>query len=108
MTDDLLELMRDRIAIGLEREKTIEAIEGWERTALLILKEGSDYHFIVKDNNILVNSGSIENPDMKIESDEDTIRKLFLEEMSAAAALLKRKLKVKGSTSDLMKIRHIF
>ncbi len=108
MTDDLLELMRERIAIGLEREKTMEAIEGWERTALLMLKEGRDYHFIVKDNNILVNSGSIENPDMKIESDEDTIRKLFLEELSAAAALLKRKLKVKGSTSDLMKIRHIF
>jgi len=108
MTDDLLELMRERIAIGLEREKTKVAIEGWERTALLMLKEGREYHFIVKDNNILVNSGGIDNPDMKIESDEDTIRKLFLEEMSAAAALLKRKLKVKGSASDLMKIRHIF
>jgi len=45
---------------------------------------------------------------MRIQSDEETIRKLFLEEMSAAAALLKRKLKVKGSASDLMKIRHIF
>ena len=108
MTDNLLELMRERIAIGLQREKTIEAIDGWERTALLMLKEGKDYHFIVKDNNITVNEGSISEPDMKIESDEDTIRKLFLEEMSAASALLKRKLKVKGSASDLMKIRHIF
>ena len=108
MTDDLLELMRERIAVGLEREKTMEAINGWERTALLMLKEGSEYHFIVKDNNITVHSGSIDAPDMKIESDEETIRKLFLEEMSAASALLKRKLKVKGSASDLMKIRHIF
>ncbi|TFG34908.1 hypothetical protein EU527_00970 [Candidatus Thorarchaeota archaeon] len=108
MTDDLLELMRERIAIGLEREKTKEAIEGWERTALLMLKEGKEYHFLVKDNTITVNTGGIDAPDMKIESDEDTIRKLFLEEMSAASALLKRKLKVKGSASDLMKIRHIF
>ena len=54
MTDELLTLMRDRIAIGLEREKTMEAIEGWERTALLMLKEGPEYHFIVKDNNITV------------------------------------------------------
>lgn len=108
MTDDLLELMRERIAVGLEREKTMEAIQGWERKALLMLKEGREYHFLVKDNNIVVNSGSIDNPDMKIESDEDTIRKLFQEEMSAASALLKRKLKVKGSASDLMKIRHIF
>ncbi len=108
MTDDLLELMNERIAIGLEREKTQEAIEGWERTALLMLKEGNEYHFIVKDNNITVHPGTIENPDMKIQSDEDTIRKLFLEEMSAASALLKRKLKVKGSAGDLMKIRHIF
>jgi putative sterol carrier protein len=108
MTDELLELMRERITIGLEREKTQEAIEGWERTALLMLKEGNEYHFIVKDNNITVHPGTIEEPDMKIQSDEDTIRKLFLEEMSAASALLKRKLKVKGSAGDLMKIRHIF
>lgn len=100
--------MRERIAIGLEREKTMEAIDGWTRTALLTLKEGTEYHFIVADNNITVEAGNISNPDMLIQSDEDTIRKLFLEEMSAAAALLKRKLKVKGSASDLMKIRHIF
>ncbi len=108
MTQDLLELMQERITIGLEREKTLEAIEGWERTAQLSLKEGPEYHFIVKDNNITVHEGPIDNPDMRIQSDEDTIRKLFLEEMSAASALLKRKLKVKGSASDLMKIRHIF
>jgi putative sterol carrier protein len=108
MTQDLLELMRERIAIGLEREKTLEAIEGWERTAQLTLKEGPEYHFLVKDNNITVHEGPIDEPDMRIQSDEETIRKLFLEEMSAAAALLKRKLKVKGSASDLMKIRHIF
>ena len=108
MTQDLLELMRERITIGLEREKTLEAIDGWERTAQLTLKEGPEYHFLVKDNNITVHEGPIDEPDMRIQSDEETIRKLFLEEMSAAAALLKRKLKVKGSASDLMKIRHIF
>ncbi len=108
MTDELLELMQERIAIGLEREKTREAIQGWERTALLMLKDGAEYHFIVKDNTITVHQGGLDEPDMKIQSDEDTIRKLFLEEMSAAGALLKRKLKVKGSASDLMKIRHIF
>ncbi|MFW9845617.1 MAG: SCP2 sterol-binding domain-containing protein [Candidatus Thorarchaeota archaeon] len=108
MSEDLLELMRERIAIGLTREKTMEAIEGWERTAQLVLKEGSRYHFLVKDNDITVHEGEIDNPDMMIQSDEDTIRKLFLEEMTAAGALLKRKLKVKGSASDLIKIRHIF
>ena len=108
MTDELLTLMQERIAIGLTREKTMEAIDNWERTALLMLKEGSEYHFIVKDNTITVHHGGLDEPDMKIQSDEDTIRKLFLEEMSAASALLKRKLKVKGSASDLMKIRHIF
>lgn len=108
MSDELLELMRERIQIGLEREKTMEAIDGWERTALLILKEGNQYHFIVKDNNIVVEEGAIDEPDIQIQSDEDTIRKLFLEEMSTASALLKRKLKVKGLASDLMKIRYIF
>jgi putative sterol carrier protein len=108
MTDDLLELMRERIAVGLQREKTIEAIDGWERTALLTLKDGREYNFVVKDNTIIVGSGGLDAPDMQIQSDDDTIRKLFLEETSAAKALVTRKLKVKGSASDLMKIRHIF
>ncbi len=108
MTQDLLELIRERIAIGLEREKTKNAIEGWERNAQLSLKEGPEYHFIMKDNNITVHEGPIDNPDIRIQSDEETVRKLFLEEMSVMSALFKRKLKVKGSTSDLMKIKNIF
>ena len=108
MTQDLLELIRERIVIGLEREKTKQAIEGWDRTAQLSLKEGFEYHFIVKDNNITVHEGPIENPDIRIHSDEETVRKLFLEEMSVMSALFKRRLKVKGETSDLMKIRTIF
>ena len=104
----LVELMRERIALGLEREKTLEAIDGWEKTALLMLEDGREFHFIVKDNSITVNEGSVDRPEMKIQSDEDTIRKLFLEEMSPTSAILKRKLKLKGSTKDLMKIRHIF
>ncbi len=108
MTDEFLELIRERIAVGLAREETKKAIEGWNRTALLVLKDGREYHFIVKDGNIMVEPGSVENPDMKIISDEDTIRKLFMEEMRAEVALLKRKLKIKGSTSDLMRIRKIF
>ena len=108
MTEDLLQLMRERIKIGLTREKTMEAIEGWERTALLILKDGREYNFLVKDNDISVNEGGIPDPNMRIQSDAETIRKLFLEEMSAGSALIKRKLKIKGSARDLMKIRHIF
>lgn len=108
MTIDLLELMRERIAIGLEREKTQEALEGWERKALLSLKDGKQYHFLVADGTIQVNEGPVDNPDMRIQASEDTIRKLFLEEMGATAAILKRKLKVKGSASDLMKLKHIF
>ena len=108
MAQDLLELMQERIAIGLEREETHDAIQGWERTVQLTLKEGPEYHFIVKDNNITVHEGPIDDPDMIIQSDEDTIRKLFLKEMSVSSAIFRRKLKVKGSTSDLMKIRHVF
>ena len=108
MTDELLELMQEKLAEGLEKEKTKEAIQDWERTVLLTLKDGTLYHFLVADNTITIHAGSIENPDMQIQSDADTISKLFLEEISAASALLKRKLKIKGSTSDLMKIRHIF
>lgn len=108
MTQDLLDLMREKLAIGLEREATIEAIEGWKRTAQLTLKEGPVFHFIVKDNTITIHEGPLENADMRIQSDDETIRKLFLEEMSATSAIVKRKLKVKGSFRDLAKLKHIF
>ncbi len=108
MNDELLELMRERIAIGLKRPDTREAIQGWDRKVLLKLKDGRRYHFIVESGNLTVEPGAIDEYDMVIESDEETVRKLFLEEMSAAAALVKRKLKVKGSPKDLMRIRKIF
>ena len=97
MTQDLLELMRERIAVGLSEPDTVKHLEDWNRTALLMLKDGRHYHFIVQDMNITVHEGTIENPDMKIQSDEETIRKLFLEQMRAEVALLKPKLKVKGN-----------
>jgi len=108
MTKDFLEFMREKIATGLERKNTQEALEGWERKALLTLKDGKQYHFLVANNTILVNEGPVDSPDMRVEASEETIRKLFLEEMGATTAILKRKLKVKGSASDLMKLKHIF
>ncbi len=108
MNEDLLSLMRQRIAVGLEREDTRKAIEGWTRTALLVLKDGREFTIFLDDGNITVEEGGTDKYDMKIESDEETVRKLFLEEISAASALLKRKLKIKGSARDLMKIKKIF
>ncbi|MHA1771692.1 MAG: SCP2 sterol-binding domain-containing protein [Candidatus Thorarchaeota archaeon] len=108
MSEDLLTLMKQRIAVGLEREDTRKALEGWKRVALLSLKDGQKFTISVDGPNIEIVPGEPDQFDMKIESDEETVRKLFLEEMSAAAALLKRKLKIKGSALDLMKIRKIF
>ncbi len=108
MSEDLLSLIRRRIAVGLEREELRESLKGWTRTVLLALKDGRTYTIEVDGPHIEVEEGRPDKFDMKIESDEDTVRKLFMEEMSAASALLKRKIKIKGSAKDLMTIRKLF
>jgi len=105
---DLLSYMQKKIDEGLQDPETKKKIEGWNRIVQLTLKSGEKYIFEVKDGNITVKEGEVENPDMRIEIDRETLIGLFEGTKSAAWALIRRKMKVKGSLSDVLKLKQIF
>jgi putative sterol carrier protein len=71
---------------------------------------GPEQYYFVLDNAKVegVCCGCIENPDITIISDEDTVRKLNSRELKIMKAWALKKIKVKGSLEDIMRLRKFF
>jgi putative sterol carrier protein len=71
---------------------------------------GPEQYYFILDNAKVegVCVGCIENPDITITSDEDTVRKLHSREMKIMKAWALKKIKVKGSLEDIMRLRKFF
>ena len=67
------------------------------------------YYFILEDCKVEgVCIGCITNPDITIISDEETVRKLHCKELKIMKAWALKKIKVKGSLEDVMRLRKFF
>jgi hypothetical protein len=67
------------------------------------------YYFVLNDAKVEgVCCGCIENPDITIISDEDTVRKLHSREMKIMKAWALKKIRLKGSLEDIMRLRKFF
>ncbi|MFQ5884327.1 MAG: SCP2 sterol-binding domain-containing protein [Thermoplasmata archaeon] len=90
-------------------EKLQKEFEGLTRKIFIEVTDGNNYHFVL-DNKRITNfgEGDIESPDIKIISDTNTIVGLFNKEMGPMKALATKKLKLKGSLHDMLRIRKLF
>ena len=67
------------------------------------------YYFILEDCKVEgVCEGSVPNPDITIISDEETVRQLHSREMKIMKAWALKKIRVKGSLEDIMRLRKFF
>jgi len=90
-------------------EKLQKELDGVERKVLLDLKDGTSYHFVLKDRQIGgVVDGPIDKPDVTITSDAATITALFRKEMGPMKAYATQKLKIKASLEDVLRLRKFF
>jgi len=90
-------------------EKLRSELAGVNRTILIILDDGRSYNFSLSDSrasDLIV--APIENPDISIESNEETIEALYKGEMRVMKALALKKLRIKGSFEDLLRLRKFF
>lgn len=107
------DILRDIISRFNEKAATDEKLKselvGVNRSILITLEDGRNYNFSLSDSRAsdLV-SGSIENPDISIESSEQTIEALYKGDMRVMKALALKKLRVKGSIEDLLRFRKFF
>ena len=67
------------------------------------------YHFVIEDCKVDgVCDGRIENPDITIISDEETVRRLHCRELKIMKAWAQKKIRVRGSLEDIMRLRKFF
>ena len=67
------------------------------------------YYFILDDCKVEgVCVGCVANPDITIISDEETVRKLYSKELKIMKAWALKKVRVKGSLEDIMRLRKFF
>jgi len=67
------------------------------------------YHFILKDAHIdQLCDGMADSPDIIITSDPQTVEDLYTGKMKVMKAYALRKIRVKGSMEDVMRLRSLF
>lgn len=79
------------------------------RTVLIELKDGTKYHFTLKDRKVAaLVDGGVDRADITIITDRDTLRSLILREMGPFKAYATGRIKLKGSLEDLARFRKFF
>lgn len=109
MRDELEGLIAKFNARVREDAKLRAELEGIERTVVVDLKGGTTYHFTLKDAQVEgLLDGTVNNPDITIIADADTIRGLIAREIGPMKAFATGRLKVKGDLEDLVRFRKFF
>ena len=73
------------------------------------LEEGDIYHFKLENGSVDgLHRGGVENPDIRVIASADTLRRLWSRELRVMKALVTKKLQVKGSMEDLLRLRRFF
>lgn len=84
-------------------------LEGIVRTVVLDLKDGTKFHFVLRDAHVDgIVDGGVENPDLTIISDPATVKGLLAGEIGPFKAYATGRLKVKGDIEDLLRFRKFF
>ncbi len=104
--EGLITRFNERVA---KDEKLRAELQGMERTIVLDLKDGTQYHFVLKDAHVdgLLDGGA-EKADLTIISDRQTVQGLLAGEIGPFKAYATGKLRVKGDIEDLLRFRKFF
>jgi putative sterol carrier protein len=90
-------------------EKLQKELEGVSRKIQIEVTDGKSYHFLLEDMRISdFGEGNADSPDITIISDTATIQGLFNKEIGPMKALATKRLKLKGSLQDMLRIRKLF
>jgi hypothetical protein len=92
-----------------EDPKFREDIVDKERTIVFNLDDGRSWNFKLEGGEIDgVHDGGLEEADISISSDEETIRGIFNGDISPMRAYALKKIKFKASLQDLLTLRKLF
>ena len=107
---DLLEGVIAKFNAKVDSDPSLsEEIGDLQRTVLIELKDGTRWHFTLKDRHVAaLLDGGIDHADITILTDAETLRALLLRETGPFKAYATGKLKLRGSLDDLARFRKFF
>ena len=89
-------------------EKLSKELEGVERSIAVKLNDEGKYHFNLKDSHASPLEDGDADADIEILTDKDTFLALFRKEIGPMKAIATKKLKIKASLQDMIRIRKFF
>jgi len=102
----LVEKFNTRVATDAQLRRDLEGVE---KTVVLDLKDGTKYHFTLKDARVGgILDGGADRADVTIVSDRQTVEGLLSGDIGPFKAYATGKLKVKGDIEDLLRFRKFF
>ncbi len=107
---DLLEGVIAKFNAKVDSDPALsEEIGDMQKTVLIELKDGTKWHFTLKDRHVAgLLDGGVDKADITLITDAETLRGLLLREIGPFKAYATGKLKFKGSLDDLARFRKFF
>ncbi len=107
---DLLENLIAKFNAKVDSDPALgEEIGDMQKTVLIALKDGTKWHFTLKDRHVAaLLDGGVDKPDLTLTTDAETLRALLLREMGPFKAYATGRLKFTGSLDDLLRFRKFF
>lgn len=84
-------------------------LEGTRKVVQLELEDGDWWHFTLENCRVgPPGKGKVDSPDIRVIGATQTFEQLYTGELRAMKAIATRKLQIKGSLEDLLKLRKFF
>ena len=84
-------------------------LQGVRKIVQVEVTDGDWFHFVLENAHVGgLDRGPVENPDIRIIASKETLHQLRNRELRVMKAYATRKLQVKGSIEDLLRLRKFF
>lgn len=110
MVEALLKETIDRFNKKVEGDPNLKAeLQGVKKVIQVEITDGEQYNFTLENAHVgELNKGATQNPDIRIIASSETLHQLRSGELRVMKAYATRKIQVKGSIEDLLRLRKFF
>lgn len=103
---EMIRKLNEKAASDSKFEKELKGIR---KVVLVVVTDGDSYNFILENARVgPMSKGTVPNPDIMITGSTETYNQLKNGELRPMKAYATRKLQVKGSLEDILRLRKFF
>jgi putative sterol carrier protein len=110
MVEELLREAIDKFNKKADDDPNLRAeLQGVRKVVQVEVTDGDWFNFVLENAHVGgLTKGSVENPDIRIIASKETLYQLRSRELRVMKAYVTRKLQVKGSIEDVLRLRKFF